>query len=213
MSDVIRKAAALIHSSVYPCVLSGAGVSRESGIPTFRDSEGLWTRYDPRKLVSVAGFYENPQLVWEFFEMYRPLVAGAQPNAGHQAIARLEAQFFPNLPVITQNVDDLHERAGSQNVRHLHGLVSQNRCSRYCRGVPLIVEDQLINWSREEKPPRCPYCNAYVRPNVIFFGEFLHSQPVRRAQQAVDQADLMIIIGTSGVVAPASELPQQAKQS
>lgn len=213
VDSTVLEGATLLSLSSRVCALTGAGISRESGIPTYRDPNGLWTAYDPRKLASVAGFYENPQAVWDFHEMYRAKVAEAQPNAAHRSLAYLEKRYFLHLPIITQNVDDLHERAGSSKITHLHGLLSQNRCSRYCRGIPSIVENDLINWSSGEKPPRCPYCNAYIRPNVIFFGEFLHSKPVRRAENAMRTTDLLIVIGTSGVVAPASELPQMAKDS
>jgi NAD-dependent deacetylase len=211
--EAVNEATAVLASSQYPCVLTGAGVSRESGVHTFRDADGLWSQMDYRKVASVAAFHENPQGVWDFHEGFRALVNAASPNAGHIALVDLEALYFPELPILTQNVDDLHERAGNTNVTHLHGLLKQNRCSRYCQGVPSVVDNSAIDWTTGEKPPRCPHCGALVRPHVTLFGEFLHSAPLRRMEQAVDKADLLIIIGTSGVVAPASEIAERAKSN
>jgi NAD-dependent deacetylase len=147
--EAIYEAATFLAASQYPCVLTGAGVSKESGIPTFRDEDGLWSKMDHRKVASVAAFHENPQGVWDFHEGFRALVNIASPNVAHIALADLEAAYFPDLPILTQNVDDLHERAGSTNVTHLHGMLRQNRCSRYCRGVPSVVDNSEIDWTTE----------------------------------------------------------------
>lgn len=211
---IVEEAAELLAGVNRPCVLTGAGMSRESGIPTFRDGkDSLWSQVDYRKVASVAALHENPQQVWDFHEGFRETVRLARPNAGHHALVDLERLFFPDMPILTQNVDNLHERAGSSIVTHLHGQLEYNRCSRYCRGVPSIVNQAEIDWSSGEKPPLCPYCGSMMRPYVIFFGEFLHSEPLKQAEKAINKADLLMIIGTSGVVAPASDMVEQAKKA
>lgn len=209
----IEEAALLLLESQRPSVLTGAGISRESGIPTYRDdTDSYWANPAVRRLATVAGFHESPVEVWNFFQTMRALMEAAQPNAGHQALAELE-EYVPGLPIITQNIDHLQERAGSTTVIHLHGLITQTRCSRYCQGVPSIVDEAHVSAQPSVKPPLCPFCGAFLRPHVTLFGEYLHSEPLNTAETVAHQTDLMLIVGTSGVVAPASEIPAQAKQS
>lgn len=210
--NLIQQAANLIRNSRHLTVLTGAGVSAESGIPTFREAlSGLWEEYDPARLATRQAFEDDPKLVWNFYEYRRSLVRPAQPNPAHQALAALERRY-PSMHIITMNVDDLHERAGSHNVIHLHGLIEANRCSANCQGAPTPVDISQIEWDHASGPPPCPYCGKPVRPDVVWFGEVLPSDALGKAHDAAQQTDLMLVIGTSGVVRPASDLPALAKR-
>jgi NAD-dependent deacetylase len=212
LEDAIREAAKILRGSRLPTILTGAGVSKESGIPTFRDAlEGLWARYNPAELASPRAFATNPKLVWDFYEMRRERMRPAQPNPGHYALAEL-AKHYEHLPLITQNIDDLHERAGSKSVIHLHGLIAENKCSAACLGEPTLIEVSSLTQVRDDEPPRCPHCSAFVRPNVVWFGEMLPRDALAAAMQAVHSTDVMVVVGTSGVVSPAADMPYQAKQ-
>jgi NAD-dependent deacetylase len=209
----IRQAAERLRSSHSPVILTGAGVSKESGVPTFRDAvEGLWAQYDPTQLATPAAFASNPKLVWDWYEFRRSIGRSAQPNPGHRALATLEARF-PGLPVITQNVDDLHEQAGSTNVIHLHGSIAQNKCYFNCQGDPTLVDVSQLEWDPESGPPACPHCGHWVRPNVVWFGEMLPADQLQAATAACRTADVMLVIGTSGLVTPAASLPAVAKRA
>lgn len=210
---LIQQAAEIIRSSKKPVVLTGAGVSKESGVPTFRDAlDGLWADYDPMKLATPQAFRANPKLVWDFYEYRRSLIAPAEPNLGHRALAALEAHF-PDLPIITQNVDDLHEAAGSHHVIHLHGHIHLNRCSANCQGSPTMVDADSIVWRGENEPPRCPHCDSPVRPDVVWFGEMLPLDQLDEAKVVSANADVMLVVGTSGVVMPAADMPFIAKRA
>lgn len=187
-------------------VLTGAGVSAESGIPTFRDSQtGLWAKYNPQELATPEAFQRNPELVLNWYRWRRGLVAQAQPNPGHLALAEMERRV-PAFTLITQNVDGLHVRAGSQNVLELHGSLQRLRCSDPACGY------STNEWP-EEALPRCPRCAALLRPDVVWFGEMLPAQVLKGAQQASTSCDLFFSIGTSGVVEPAASLPYEALRS
>ncbi len=180
-------------------VLTGAGISAESGVPTFRSRQtGLWARYDPMQFVSVEGFRRNPKLVWEWHQWLRELVAAAQPNPAHLALARLE-RLVPACTVITQNIDDLHERAGSQNVVRLHGDLFETRCSRERR----VLREAELDTSTV--PPRCP-CGAFARPGEVWFGEALPPEALNAAVLAMRACDFCLVVGTSAVVHPAAGL-------
>jgi NAD-dependent deacetylase len=208
----IRRAADLIRQSKRMTVLTGAGVSKESGIPTFRDAlDGLWAQYDPKQLATALAFLANPKLVWDFYEFRRDLMRPARPNPGHLALADLEHRK-PGFTLITQNIDDLHEQAGSVNVIHLHGRIAQNKCFFNCQGSPTLVDVSQIEWDRESGPPPCPHCGGWVRPDVVWFGEMLPVDAVRAAQDAITATDLMLVVGTSGVVMPAAGMPYAAKE-
>lgn len=190
-------------------VLTGAGVSAESGVATFRDAlTGLWFNFDPELLGSAEGFSNNPPLVWGWYEARRYSVLNAEPNPAHRAIAAL-AKHVPKLTVITQNIDDLHERAGSERVLHLHGSIFQPKCSRcdlpYASPLdsPPEVEQML-------EPPRCTYCGNYIRPGVVWFGETLPTDIWQQSEQAAITCQVMLVIGTSGMVWPAARLPMLA---
>jgi NAD-dependent deacetylase len=192
-------------------VFTGAGMSAESGIPTFRDAQtGLWEKYDPHTLASPSGFLADKALVWGWYEWRRAQVLRATPNAGHLAIAEL-ASYVDRLTVVTQNVDDLHERAGSRGIIHLHGSLHQPRC--FDCGEPYtfpagIPDEPVDGWRLE--PPICNRCNGAIRPGVVWFGESLSSEDWDKAGQAAMQCDLFFAIGTSSLVRPASQLPERA---
>ena len=208
---LIARAAALLRIAKRPCVLTGAGVSKESGIPTFRDAlDGLWAQYNPQQLATPIAFARAPKLVWDFYEMRREKMRPAKPNNGHLALAQLERRY-DTLPIITQNIDQLHEEAGSTNVIHLHGLIAQNKCSKACKGEPTLIDVSALN--SVEAPPRCPYCGSYVRPDVVWFGEYLPQDKLAAAKRVLETTDLMLVIGTSGVVSPAAEMPFVVKQN
>jgi NAD-dependent deacetylase len=188
-------------------VLTGAGVSAESGLPTFRDAlTGLWARHRPEELASPEGFERNPGLVWGWYRMRREAALRAAPNPAHHALARLEA-MVPRLTLITQNVDGLHRRAGSRDVVELHGDITRVRCSR--EGTPVET------WEEPDTgdPPRCEQCGAFLRPDVVWFGESLPENGLRLAWSAAGECDLFLSVGTSNLVEPAAALPWTAAGS
>jgi NAD-dependent deacetylase len=172
-------------------VMTGAGVSADSGIPTFRGAGGLWRNFRAEDLATLEAFRRDPQLVWEWYEWRRGLIREARPNAAHEALARL-----PEATVVTQNVDGLHARAGSSEVVELHGNIFRVSCVR--EGQPRMHEEPF-----PELPPRCE-CGALLRPGVVWFGEALPEAAVARAVGAIASADVLLVIGTSGVVYPAA---------
>lgn len=205
-SDLFGVAAAQLAAARRVVCLTGAGVSAESGVPTFRDAQrGLWTRFNPEELASQAGFSADPGLVWRWYMSRLGMVEEARPNLGHLALATLET-LVPEFTLVTQNVDDLHERAGNRSVVHLHGNIARFRCNR-CR-----AEHTLRAADRSAaKPPRCRHCGDRVRPNVVWFGEMLPRDAIDNAEQVVTSCDVLIVAGASGVVYPAALLPHRAK--
>ena len=179
---------------------TGAGISAESGLSTFRDTQtGLWAKYRPEDLATPQAFSRNPRMVWEWYEWRRGFVAQAAPNPGHHALARIEAAR-PGFLLATQNVDGLHARAGSRNLVELHGNIRRTIC--------LDHRHPAESWAPvDEPPPRCGQCGAPLRPDVVWFGEALPEAALRRAQEAAAQCDLFLSIGTSTMVYPAAELP------
>lgn len=174
-------------------VFTGAGVSADSGIPTFRGNEGLWRNFRAEDLATPEGFARDPLLVWQWYEMRRDIIRKASPNAAHLAVAKLT-----DAVVVTQNVDGLHKRAGSTDVVELHGNLFRARCVR--EGTTTVREGAF-----EALPPRCE-CGALLRPDVVWFGEMLPENAIARASAAMIGADLLLVIGTSGVVYPAAGL-------
>lgn len=180
--------------------LTGSGISAESGVPTFREAQtGLWARYDPQQLATPEAFARDPGLVWEWYEWRRGLVAAAEPNPGHEALADLERRV-PEFALVTQNVDGLHARAGNRELIELHGNITRSKCSE--EGV--VVE----GYEDGEKP--CPRCGAPLRPDVVWFGERLPAGALEAASGAVRGCDLFLSIGTSSLVYPAAALPYEA---
>lgn len=192
-------------------VFTGAGMSAESGIPTFRDAQtGLWEKYDPHALASPSGFLADKALVWGWYEWRRMRVLKAEPNAGHMAIAEL-AKYVPRLSILTQNVDDLHERAGNRGVTHLHGSLHQPRCFNCGNpyAFPEGIPDEPTGGRRIE-PPACSECHGPIRPGVVWFGEPVPALEWERAEQAAMECDVFFCIGTSALVWPAAQLPERA---
>ncbi len=183
--------------------VTGAGISQESGIPTFRGKDGFWRNYDPMKLATIDAFYDNPKLVWEWYNERRKNIFAAQPNLGHKAISELEK--FVKVVVLTQNIDGLHQRAGSTEVLELHGSIIKIKCS-----VCDFKDEIMTEFS--EIPPLCK-CGNILRPDVVWFGESLPQDVWQKAMIVANQCDLMIIAGTSLVVSPANTLPIYAKQN
>jgi NAD-dependent SIR2 family protein deacetylase len=200
-----------LHEAQHVVVFTGAGASAESGIPTFRDAlTGLWERFDPAQLATSEAFRTDPALCWGWYEWRRNKVIQAQPNGAHRAIAEL-ASHVPKLTVVTQNVDDLHERAGSQDVIHLHGSLHTPRCIDCGLAYTLpLTSDALPEDGSRIEPPRCRTCNGYVRPGVVWFGEMLPEDAWSAGLAAAEECDVFLSIGTSGVVYPAAELPLRA---
>ena len=192
-------------------VLTGAGVSAESGIPTFRDKQtGVWENFDAAELATPYAFERDPSLVWGWYEWRRATVLAAQPNPAHRAIAAM-AEHVPQFTLVTQNVDDLHERAGSLGVQHLHGELSRPYCEgcrrRYVH--PEGIAEMPAGGARIE-PPRCRDCGAMIRPGVVWFGEGLPEREWRAACEAAKECDLFFCVGTSSVVQPAASLTDMA---
>lgn len=191
-------------------VLTGAGISAESGIPTFRDAQtGLWARFNPMELASPDGFAAQPQQVWDWYRYRRGLIGAARPNPGHHAVAALE-QLYPEFLLVTQNIDGLHHQAGSSAPLELHGSIRRLRCAADA-GHPR--RDWLAAWDGDGDPiPRCE-CGAYLRPDVVWFGEMLDPADLARAEAAAQNCDACFSIGTSATVQPAALLPLIAKQA
>ncbi|MEB3021113.1 NAD-dependent deacylase [[Mycobacterium] crassicus] len=188
-------------------VFSGAGISAESGVPTFRDDEvGLWAQYDPYEVSSIDGWNRHPELVWAWYLWRWQLSRRVEPNLGHRAIADWEQHA--KVHVITQNVDNLHERGGSSTVHHLHGSMFEFRCAD-CDHPSNPVMPELTEPVLEVAPPVCD-CGGLIRPGVVWFGEDLPDGPWNAAVEAIDAADVLIVVGTSGVVYPAASLPERA---
>jgi len=190
-------------------VLTGAGISAESGVPTFRDEDGLWEKFDPQELANVEAFLDNPELVQGWYRHRRQLVEEAEPNAGHRALVDLEAHV-PGVAVITQNVDDLHNRAGSSTVIELHGNITHNYCMDCERPAEAETVDAAI---RDGEPARCDECDGLIRPDVVWFGEMLPPEAVERADAATSRADVFLSVGTSAVVYPAAQFPVAAREN
>ncbi len=194
-----------LKTSSAVAVLTGAGISAESGVPTFRGNDGLWKKFKPEELANFNAFIRNPDLVWEWYAYRKKLIARVRPNAGHHALVELE-KMYPQFTIITQNIDNLHRRAGSKTVFELHGNIERNYCID-C-GAQYRNEELLS----ETAAPRCKKCHGLIRPDVVWFGEDLPVDQWEKAEQAAITADVFFSIGTSAIVYPAASLPFQAKE-
>lgn len=184
-------------------VVTGAGVSAASGVPTFRGAGGLWRTYRAEELATPQAFDRDPRLVWEWYDWRRQHLAACRPNAAHEVLARWQGRW-PELALVTQNVDDLHERAGARDVLHLHGSIWDVRCARGCaRGRAAVRDDRV---PMVPLPPPCPGCGGLLRPGVVWFGEALDATTIDRAAAAVAASDVVLVVGTSAVVHPAAAL-------
>ncbi len=196
VSDQVRDAKKIVF-------VTGAGISQESGIPTFRGEDGYWRKYDPMQLATIDAFYQNPKLVWEWYEERRKNILAAQPNKGHVAVSDLAK--YKDVIILTQNIDGLHQRAGSKQVLELHGSIIRIKCT-VCD-----FKDNITD-SFDELPPRCK-CGKILRPDVVWFGEALPQDIWHNAINHAKSCDVMIIVGTSLAVSPANILPVLAKQN
>jgi NAD-dependent deacetylase len=195
-----------VRAARHIAVLTGAGMSAESGVPTFRDAQtGLWAKFDPQQLATEEAFRANPQLVWDWYAHRRQMIANVEPNAGHVALAEFARRHPGKLTLITQNVDGLHQRAGSQGVLALHGNIAEDRwldAPRDCCNADAAVAGS---------PPYCDRCGNLLRPAVVWFGEALPLDALDAAQEAARRCDLMLVVGTSGVVYPAAGLARTTR--
>ncbi|MBY0492974.1 MAG: NAD-dependent deacylase [Cyanobacteria bacterium] len=205
MKDLVDR---LKQQDVRVTVLTGAGVSAASGVPTFRGADGLWRNFRPEALATAEAFGRDPKLVWEWYAWRRFRIAACEPNAAHHVIAEWSRRF-PNFKLISQNVDGLHERAGTANTINLHGSIWEVSCWQGCVKAPKRWRDETVSFS--EIPPRCPHCKGPIRPGVVWFGETLDPGVVRQASAAAD-CDVFITVGTSAIVYPAAGFITAAKQ-
>jgi len=196
ISDQLKKAKNIVF-------VTGAGISQESGIPTFRGKDGLWRKYDPMTLATIDAFYQNPKLVWEWYEERRQNILAANPNPGHKAIAELEQ--YKQVSVLTQNIDGLHQRAGSTSVYELHGSIITIKCT-------VCDFKDTITSNFTHLPPLCK-CGNMLRPDVVWFGEALPQDIWKSAIEQSSSCDVMVVVGTSLAVSPANLLPVYAKQN
>ena len=193
-------------------VLTGAGASAESGIPTFRDAQtGLWTNLRPEDLATPEAWYRDPPRVWAWYAWRTRIAATCVPHAGHRAIAEWGRRDGVTMKVVTQNVDDLHERGGSEDVAHVHGSLFRHKCD-VCNGQYRGVLDLPVEQVERLEPPDCEQCGmGRIRPDIVWFGEALDERVFGAAIEAVEGADLLVVVGTSGIVYPAAGLPGVAR--
>lgn len=200
-AEALAVAARALRSAEHVCVLTGAGISAESGIPTFRDAlTGVWSKFSPQELATPEAFHQHPKRVWQWYSARRAMVRAARPNPGHNALAALAGRVS-HCTLVTQNVDDLHQRAGSRDVVSLHGSLMRARCSSGCPGTIEPTEAQA------DTPPTCQQCGALMRPDVVWFGEPLPMQQYQVARDAAVACDVFLSVGTSNIVEPAASLP------
>lgn len=184
---------------------TGAGISVESGIPVFRGKDGIWNKLKPEELANFDAFMKNPDIVWEWYQYRKQIVNNAQPNKGHLAIAELQ-DIYPEVTVVTQNVDNLHNRAGSKTVYELHGNIERNYCIK-CK--TFYNEKEFAS----DKVPKCEKCGGLIRPDIVWFGEFLPEDQFSGGERATAKSDLCFVVGTSAVVYPAAYIPMTAKKN
>lgn len=203
---MIERVAEIMANCHRCAVLTGAGISAESGVPTFRGKEGLWGKFRPEELASMDAFIASPKIVWEWYNWRRKLMADVKPNAGHTALVELES-LFDSFTLITQNVDNLHRQAGSEHVLELHGNIHRNKCVK-CNG--------LLEGTIDVDPaniPVCKSCGGKIRPDVVWFGELLPATIIDEAFQMAEQAEVFLSVGTSALVHPAASLPLMARRN
>lgn len=206
MNNPMEKAAEMIRTARHAIALTGAGISVESGIPDFRSPGGLWAKYDPFVYAHIDSFHTVPEQVWEMVFDMMSLVDDARPNPGHVALAELEQRGLLKA-IITQNIDNLHQEAGSINVIEYHGNASRLECLRCGERYASNDFDRTL-----KKPPVCGKCGAILKPEVVFFGEMIPPMAMSRSQELAQQSDVVLVVGTSAMVYPAAGLPYTAKQ-
>lgn len=206
-----EEAGRILTKAKFAIAFTGAGISAESGVPTFRDANGLWKNYRPEDLATPEAFRRNPRLVWEFYKWRMKLISKARPNRAHLALARLEEMGILKA-VITQNVDDLHREAGTKNLIELHGNIFRVRCTACSYRENLKESERLEELLSSDELPKCPRCGSLLRPDVVWFGEALPKGALEKAFELASKADVVLVIGTSGVVYPAAYIPYIVKE-
>jgi NAD-dependent deacetylase len=203
MDAKVRELAELVRAR-QPCVvLTGAGISTESGIPDFRSPSGIWAQYDPMEYATISAFRRDPGKVWEFYALRFEALTSAEPNEGHRALAELERRGLVRA-VVTQNIDTLHERAGSRDVVEVHGSIREAECPACSERVPLAEVVELL---RDRPAPPCPRCGEILKPGVVMFGELLPEREIDRAFELAGEAGLLLVVGSSLEVHPVAGLP------
>ena len=206
LEPLLVSVVARLEAARHVCVLTGAGISAESGVPTFRDAQtGIWASFRPEDLATPEAFAHDPRRVWEWYEWRRELVRKAEPNAGHRALVEL-AKLVPRLTLVTQNVDNLHQRAGSRQVIEYHGNLLRDRCTAES-GVAERAQFSVTGL------PECARCGELLRPDVVWFGESIPTRALLTAEQAATDCDAFLAIGTSALVYPAAGLAERALRS
>jgi len=206
MEDKIKEAKAIIDNASSITVLTGAGISAESGIPTFRGEDGLWRKFRSEELATPEAFQRDPKLVWEWYDWRRGLVKEAMPNPGHYALVNLENEKT-NFTLVTQNIDGLHQLTGNRNIIEMHGNLWQIRCT----SCGVVEENHDV--PLKEIHPKCKNCDALGRPNVVWFGEMIPMSIIDNILIAIDKCQVMLIVGTSGLVEPAASMGLIAKHT
>jgi NAD-dependent deacetylase len=204
---MLEQLASRIQHAPRITVMTGAGVSAASGVPTFRGPDGIWKKYRAESLATPEAFQRDPRLVWEWYDWRRQVLSTKSPNRAHEVLAAWSLRY-PQFTLITQNVDGLHERAGTRNVIRFHGSIWEVLCWNDCGGSPKRCRDETIPF--KEIPPRCPHCEGLIRPGVVWFGEGIDPRVLQLASHALD-CDMFLTIGTSSVVYPAAQLAHEAK--
>jgi NAD-dependent deacetylase len=207
MSEIDALAALLRERR--PCVvLTGAGVSTESGIPDFRSPDGIWAQFDPMEYATIDAFHEDPEKVWRFYAPRYSMLAAAQPNAAHRALFELEQRGLVSA-LITQNIDMLHERAGSTGAVEVHGSIRESHCLRCGETYPLA---EVVRLLEQSAAPRCPKCDSVLKPGVVMFGELLPQEPLDRSFALARGASLLLVVGSALEVQPVAVLPWETRQ-
>ncbi len=201
---ISSKLQSLLKHAESVCVLTGAGISAESGVATFRGTDGLWSKLKPEELANFDAFMRNPELVWEWYNYRRKIVHDVKPNAAHYALAKME-ELVKEFTLVTQNIDNLHCRAGNTKVLELHGNIERSFC------IDCHEDFENVEITDKQKIPHCPFCNGLIRPDVVWFGEMLPEGVFEKAAEAARRCELFLVIGTSAVVYPAAGLPITAK--
>ena len=203
MLDITKADVDRIKNAKHIVFFSGAGISAESGIATFRGKDGIWNKFKPEELANFNAFMQNPRMVWEWYHYRRQIVKQAIPNAGHVAIAEFQ-EYIPQVTVMTQNIDNLHKRAGSNNIFELHGNIERNYCI-ICKTFYNDTEEMV-------EVPKCK-CGGLIRPDVVWFGEYLPEDQFQGAEIASSECDIFFVVGTSAIVYPAASLIYTAKHA
>ncbi len=209
MDSLIKQAAKKIKEAKSIVVFTGAGISKASGISTFRGKDGLWHNNSQRELSTFDSFVKNPKLVWQWYNQRKKQIKESKPNIAHLSAAELEDMFQDRFTLITQNIDSLHKQAGNKNILNLHGSIFESRCMRCGK----VYEDYTI-YKDEELVPKCKFCKeGSIRPNVVLFGESLDRDILKEASKKAANCGVFIAVGTSGVVQPAAGIPKIAHDS